>query len=151
MHLSLIGDLRKAAALESGAHLDFARAFTELAIARLRLRHVSLDSMVGDEAAAPSQAPLSIEQGALIDRIAFALPRVSARVPWRATCLVQALAARRWLARSGIASQITLGARKSGQEGIEAHAWLTAGGRIVVGGQQSEGYTPFSREQMRDQ
>jgi hypothetical protein len=63
-------------------------------------------------------------------------------VPWKGTCLVQALAAQRWLARLGISSEIVLGARKTGGSGLDAHAWLVAGGRTIVGG-DVEGYEPF--------
>jgi hypothetical protein len=73
---------------------------------------------------------------------------MGARVPWKGTCLVQALAAQRWLARRGIASEIVLGARKTRDKSIDAHAWLKAGDRIVVGG-DLEGYQPFRPSRRR--
>ena len=79
----------------------------------------------------------------VIERVAFAIPRAAARVPWRATCLVQTLAAKHWLARTGIGSELKLGALESAVHGLDAHAWLVAGGRIVVGG-DAAGYQPFS-------
>ena len=73
---------------------------------------------------------------------------MGARVPWRSTCLVQALAARRWLARRGVASELVLGARKPGGAELDAHAWLKAGERIVVGG-DGQGYAPFTPPRAR--
>ena len=39
--------------------------------------------------------PLTNEQERLVEQVAFAIPRVAKRVPWRADCLVQALAGER--------------------------------------------------------
>ena len=55
------------------------------------------------------------------------------RVPWRSDCVVQALAARRWLARGGVGSTVCVGVRKD-EQGFQAHAWLKAAGRVVTGG-----------------
>jgi len=80
----------------------------------------------------------------LVERVAFAIPRVAARLPWRADCLVQALAARRWLGRNGVATTLGLGVHKDMPDTFEAHAWLKAGDRIVTGGDIS-GYVPLGR------
>ena len=48
----------------------------------------------------------------------------------------QALAARRWLARRGIGSNVHIGVRKD-QLCFQAHAWLKVGERIVTGGDVS--------------
>ena len=58
------------------------------------------------------------------------------RVPWRSDCVVQALAARRWLARGGVDSDVCIGVRNDAQ-GFQAHAWLKVGERIVTGGDVS--------------
>ncbi len=76
--------------------------------------------------------------------MAFVIPRVAARLPWRADCLVQALAARRWLGGQGVATKLTLGVPREKPTDFEAHAWLSAGTRIVTGGDIS-GYVPLSR------
>jgi len=55
------------------------------------------------------------------------------RVPWRSDCLIQALAARRWLARAAAPSDVCIGVRKD-EQGFQAHAWLKVGERIVTGG-----------------
>jgi hypothetical protein len=75
---------------------------------------------------------LTAGQRNLVERVAYAIPRVGARVPWRSDCLVQALAARHWLAREGVASNLTIGVRNEG--GFAAHAWLKVGDEVVTGG-----------------
>lgn len=85
----------------------------------------------GDE-----QATLSPKQAALLDRVTYAVGFMGARVPWRADCLVQALAARRWLERACVSSDVCIGVRKN-EQGFQAHAWLKVGERIVTGGDTS--------------
>ena len=139
--MSLANDLRRAAALGWRGRMDLLRAAAELAIARIRLSTIAPEALVARDRIEGREAP-SPGQAALIDRVAFALPRMAARVPWRASCLVQALAGQRWLARFGIASELVLGARKPVDGDMEAHAWLKAGERIVVGGESGD-YQPF--------
>ncbi len=117
---------------------DVLRAAIELGLARLRLdkHHATL------EPNGRRDSPLDYRQSALVDRVAFVIPRVAARLPWRADCLVQALAAERWLEREGIATKLILGVPRDKRPAFEAHAWLTAGDRIVTGGDVSD-YVPL--------
>ena len=50
----------------------------------------------------------------------------------RPACLPQALVAHLMYARSGIHTELIVGARKS-EKGLEAHAWLEQGGEAVFG------------------
>jgi hypothetical protein len=77
--------------------------------------------------------PLTARQRELIERVAYIVPIMGLRVPWRSDCVVQALAARRWLARGGVGSNLCIGVRSDAQ-GFQAHAWLRVGERIVTGG-----------------
>lgn len=52
-----------------------------------------------------------------------------------ASCLTQALAARKLLARSGQRSDLKIGVSKSDGD-LEAHAWLEIDGRIILGKQR---------------
>lgn len=117
---------------------DALRAVLELGLARLRLKR----HRPRVERTNRTTAPLDDRQSALVERVAFVVPRVAARLPWRADCLVQALAAQRWLNREGIATQMTLGVPREKPTTFEAHAWLSAGDRIVTGGDVS-GYVPL--------
>ena len=119
---------------------DLVRAVVELGLARLQLKRHR--PQFG--AASQHAAPIDHRQSALVDRVAYVIPRVAARLPWRADCLVQAMAAQRWLSRAGIATSLTLGVPKDRRPAFEAHAWLSAGGRIVTGGDVSD-YVPLAR------
>jgi hypothetical protein len=70
-----------------------------------------------------------------------AVRRASRFVPG-ATCLTQAIAARTLLARRGHSSTLHLGVAKEDGE-LKAHAWLEAGGRVVIGEFEDLHYTPL--------
>jgi Transglutaminase-like superfamily len=71
---------------------------------------------------------------------------VAARnVPWSAVCLPQAMAAKAMLARRGCGSSFHLGANYNAQGKLIAHAWLVAGGTVVVGAAGIGGVTPLAR------
>lgn len=143
MTARLLSDLRKAAGLGPAVWHDVARAVGELALANRRLGSRSTNELLGlagtDRASEASQK-LSPIQRRLLARVAFAIPRIGARVPWRADCLVQALAARRWLARHGVTSNLCIGVQL--EAGFAAHAWLKVGEEIVTGG-DIDGYVPI--------
>ena len=66
-------------------------------------------------------------------------------VPWNAVCLPQAIAAKAMLARRGLGSAFHLGAGFDQSGKLIAHAWLVAGGRVVVGGAAMSDVTPLAR------
>jgi hypothetical protein len=75
------------------------------------------------------------------EHIAWALSAAARRMPFRADCLIQALAADLWLERHDVARDFHMavsrtGATASGDAGggIAAHAWLEVGGKAVSGG-----------------
>ena len=137
--------LGKIAGLGPAGWRDCVRATIELALANRRLGSRSAQELLTPQAAngkAAAPAALSDGQAALVARVAFAVPRVGAYLPWRSDCLVQALAAQRWLASKAVKSEICIGVRKPADLEFEAHAWLEAGGTVVTGGDIS-GYTPL--------
>jgi hypothetical protein len=67
-----------------------------------------------------------------IRRVVRAVQVASQRVPG-ASCLTQALAAKLLLARWGVASQLHVGVARGEQGDFQAHAWLEAAGRVVIG------------------
>ena len=72
---------------------------------------------------------------ALVARIAYVIPRISARLPWRSDCVIQAMAAQDWLARHGLASDIRIGVERPTDGKFGAHAWLVHDGGVVTGGE----------------
>jgi hypothetical protein len=61
-----------------------------------------------------------------------AVERVAAVLPWRPSCLPQAVATRAMLMRRGIACEAHLGIISTAP--LEAHAWVTVAGHVVTGG-----------------
>ena len=132
----LAQDIRTAWRRGPGAWRDVAIASWELALANVAFRRTppgELPLLPRDPAAAD---PLSPAQQRLLERVAYMVPIMGERMPWRSDCVVQALAARRWLARGGIASNVCIGVRKDARD-LQAHAWLKVGERIVTGGDVS--------------
>lgn len=79
-----------------------------------------------------------------IPPIAGRTPQTSPRIAWAVTvgaryipgskCLVQALAGRKLLATYGILSAIHIGVAKDSKNWLNAHAWVEAEGKTVIGG-----------------
>lgn len=87
----------------------------------------------------------------MLGDVRWAVESVNRTVGGRFTCLMQAMAAQAMLARRACRTSLVLGARLSraddaGQDGekIAAHAWLWAGGAIIVGAAMRGGYVPIT-------
>ena len=72
-----------------------------------------------------------------------ALLRAGNRLPWHASCLVRALAARVMLRRRRMPSVLHLGARNASETELAAHAWLRCGEIDVVGVEGTSAYAPI--------
>lgn len=77
-------------------------------------------------------------------RIAYILPRVAQRMPFRSDCLIQAIAGQDWLAFRGFASEIIIGVKPPDNQWLEAHAWLEFG-KIAITGGEIEPYAPIGQ------
>ncbi len=139
----LLRDIRMLLGLSPSTWLDLLHAIFELGIARYRLgaqppKHLLQRArQLGQPTTMPPR-----EASAIAARVAFAIPRVAARLPWRADCFIQAMAAQRWLQGKGIPSALMIGTRKDVSGGFQAHAWLTSNEQIITGGDIS-GYVPI--------
>ena len=73
--------------------------------------------------------------GAKAAQISWAVSAAAARVPWRSTCLIQALAGARMLRRRSIHATLHLGTARNptNKSKLEAHAWLRCGDTILIG------------------
>ncbi|MEM7780737.1 MAG: lasso peptide biosynthesis B2 protein [Pseudomonadota bacterium] len=67
-------------------------------------------------------------------RIAYVLPRLSDRFPWRSDCLVQAIAGQNWLKSKHASSEIQIGVENPEDGDFGAHAWLMHEDQVVTGG-----------------
>jgi len=77
----------------------------------------------------------------LLERISWAVAAASRHLPWECKCLAQALAGKAMLKRRGLPSTLYLGLAKNGADGLQAHAWLRCGERILTGRPGMAGFT----------
>ena len=66
------------------------------------------------------------------------------RTPWKSTCLVKALAAHSMLQKRQIVPKIHIGVAPNGNNSFEAHAWLSVGTEIILGGENLDGFQEIS-------
>ena len=124
--------LGRALQLKPSDWLDLAVASLELGLARLSLGQAAKTDLLRSRPGRDVVDPRIAERRA--ERVRLAIARSSHRLPWRSDCLVQALAARRWLARLGVSTELAIGVPDAEQDRFEAHAWLTHEGRVITGG-----------------
>ena len=110
-------------------------AILELLWARLEHSSITPARLIDYNTAASSGT--MGEPPAEVLRVASAIVWTQGKVPWRSDCMLQALAARRWLMRLGFRPRIHLGIPAEKQERFFAHAWLSHEGFIVTGGDVS--------------
>jgi hypothetical protein len=118
---------------------DLAHAALRLSVARLRLGRRPTPAIL---AAMRDRGRPGRQDATQAARVAWAVPRMATRLPWRADCLVQAMAAEAWLTGWGLSSDLFIGVRRDGPRGFAAHAWLRHTDLTVTGGDFSA-YAPI--------
>lgn len=84
--------------------------------------------------------PLARRVRATADRSVWAVEAVARRLPWRAVCIHKGIAVQRILRSGGVDAVLHYGARRDGEKGeLEAHVWVSVGGKIVIGAEESVG------------
>ncbi len=141
------GRLIEAAGRLARAELELrARRLLGRGVGRLLGAPVGRDAggadLPGERASGEPPAGADPEELRAARRVGFAVGRAVARLPWEPTCLVQALACQRMLRRRGIAGRIELGVGRS--DGLQAHAWVSVHGAIVVGAAEEGRYRPLA-------
>ncbi len=141
------GLLRHAAALSRRDWAYLAVAAYELCRARIELAVRPVAAILADlqrAQEAPAQAcacPVDVA------RLSWAINAAAARAPWRADCLVRAMAASRWLRRVRLQPRFHLGVAKGAEGELAAHAWLTcrdsAHREIAVTGGDGADFAPL--------
>jgi hypothetical protein len=135
--------LRQLTQLSGRECADLMLAAVELALANRRLASRSSGRLESkSKNSSDKQKALSPDHSLMIARIAWALPKVAALVPWRADCLRQAEAGQRWLLRHDIVAEIRLGVRRDAAGAPEMHAWLIVADQVLTGGEIAS-YEPF--------
>lgn len=111
------------------------RGLFQLARARIVFGRLEASAIPARNLAVKPLRPHHSErEGEIVARIAYVLPRLSNRLPWRSDCLVQAIAGQDWLASMGLASEIQIGVERPANGPFGAHAWLVHDGTVVTGG-----------------
>ena len=83
------------------------------------------------------ETPAAVETSPRSRDVNWGIGAAACRVPWRAKCLEQAIAAKMMLRRRGVHSTLYLGVTR---EPMAAHAWVRVGGWNVTGGQDVSRY-----------
>lgn len=131
MSKSLLHSARNLAALGRSEPALLAEAAVTLIRVRLGL---TLSSLTRVQAKFLPAAPLNAHlPPALLERIAWSTRNMARLVPG-ASCLTQGLALQALLHRRGVASDLKLGVRRDGPDGLAAHAWVVVDGKVVIGG-----------------
>ena len=82
---------------------------------------------------------------AMVLQVSWAVRNAARNVPWKSLCLVQAMAAKAMLARRGCGSACHIGATFDPNGKVIGHAWLSVGGKVILGGEESAGMSPLVR------
>ena len=88
----------------------------------------------------PRRAPRRRAGAEEIRRIRWALAATARRVPWRAVCFQQGLAAHWMLTRRGCASTLHYGVGKKSDGALGAHVWVRSSENDVVGCEEAKDY-----------
>ena len=117
-----------------------------LLLGRLLVKHAPMRRwrrwlFMGEEPASAGERLRRAPNRRLSRRAARIVRRVARHAPFSAVCLPQAMALQWMLRRRGVESRLVLGARRRAHcAGLDFHAWLTVGGKCVIGGNEVETY-----------
>jgi hypothetical protein len=126
-----MGRLPTFVALTWTKHLALAAAVVYLARGRWRLAWIPIDKLVRDlqRFSHDTYEP----NPSVANTVAWALATAAAHVPWRADCLIRAIAASLWSRNLSIPCEIHVGVRKDEEKSLDAHAWTISGSCILSG------------------
>jgi hypothetical protein len=85
-------------------------------------------------------SPVSLDT---LARVRWAVRLGARKVPWRALCFEQGIAAQRMLMRRGIAADLVYGVARNGNGSTEAHVWTRVADHTVVGGPLGDRFKPI--------
>ena len=119
-----------------------ARAFFWTACMRVGLWTLPLRLLLRWGASHPPSAILHPQSFPSSERIAWAVQAAARLIPG-ASCLTQALAARRLMASAGYPCRLRIGVGLGPEGCFRAHAWLEGEGRVLLGGRNLQSYTPL--------
>lgn len=124
---------RKIASLSATEARYLVAAAGRLFISRLQFGRRSAKQIIASFTDTKNRSTPRRHSALDVPLVAWAIEVVSRNVPWRADCLIQAMAADRWLRDYGHKTSLLLGVAH-GLNGLTAHAWLESEGITVAGG-----------------
>jgi hypothetical protein len=94
--------------------------------------------------AGAARAAALIGRGLSLDesRVVWAIEATGRRLGRSSSCLGRAIVAESILRSAGGPVQLTIGIRRGGRGGLQAHAWVSRADRVLVGG-VADGYAPL--------
>lgn len=101
-----------------------------------------LAAILGEQNSRPDQEGVELDW-LYVDTVSRQIKNVSRYVPWTSNCLVQATVGKILLRKKSIESTVSFGVKKSGSK-MNAHAWLTVGPKIVLGGEIADQFVEVS-------
>jgi hypothetical protein len=114
-----------------------AEALATLALASLLIAILSFRRIAALSASRAHDTPATPAQA---QAIAQAVAACGRRVPWRAVCFQQGLAAQLMLRRRGLAAALHYGATSKDAGQLIAHVWVRSGDIDVIGCDETERY-----------
>ncbi len=138
MSVSLFQKFRRLSWPDRGLLVE---AVTWLAIASAAIAVLPFPRIAEIASRGPNRiSPEDDARQSLVGRTRWAIAAASARVPWRAVCFQQGLAAHLMLRRRGINSVLYYGAAHTPDSALSAHVWVRAGNLDVVGCESASQY-----------
>jgi hypothetical protein len=141
----MLSYLSKLARMESGRRRYCLTAAWYLAAGRVRHGLSPSRDLLDPALSSRSRPPPRKMRRSSFDpgQAAIAIGQVASALPWRADCLVQAIAAQAWLEHQGYEPRMHVGVMKDTGGELRAHAWLELDGRVIVGG-RVDGHVEFT-------
>lgn len=77
------------------------------------------------------------------ERVGRAIEAASRRLPFAGSCLVRATAGMLLLRRLELPGELKIGVAREERRGFEAHAWVECDGKVLIGADERERFTPL--------
>ena len=133
--------IRRAASLTVSDWRYLTIASLELFAARIRLSAAAAEKILRELRAPLSALPRRQKTPSAkidVERLSWAIAVAAHYVPWRSDCLIQVMAADRWLRRHHLCPDFYLGVAEVKQGVFAAHAWLRYGDLTITGGRDDQ-------------
>lgn len=134
---------RRALLVEATVWLAVARLALVLFPFRKVAAHLGEVCSPADAAGRINQSIIDPADTATARSVGWAIRLMAGKVPFRAVCLQQGVAAKLMLRRRGIQSALHFGVAPNA-DGLDAHAWLDTAGAKVTGYPVGNGFTELA-------